>query len=286
MHKSLFGQGRKPTVRLIVLAAISIALLYYDQRTDRLEPLRNSLALITYPIQVLVDLPFRASTWMRQSLTQREQLLEENKRLRHDNLLLASQVQRLRSLENENRELRNLLKATDHIEAEFTSARLLAISMNPSEQRVVVNKGRQHGVESGMPVMDSSGVMGQITRVYSFHAEGVLISDPEYAIPVQLARTGFRSILAGEGSSQNLQLLYVPNNTDIKVGDQLITSGLGGRFPPNYPVATILRVERLDSSPFAKITASALAHLSRSQDVLLVNISHASRQASSNRAPR
>lgn len=282
MHKSLFAHGRKPTIRLIVLAAISMILLYYDQRTDRLEPLRNSLAVITYPVQIIVDLPFRTSTWVSESLTQRKQLIQENKRLRRDNLLLASQVQRLRSLDNENRELRELLRATRHIQAEFTSARLLAISMNPSEQRVVLNKGRKHGVESGMPIMDSSGVMGQVTRVYPFHAEGILISDPEYAIPVQIARTGVRSILAGEGNSQTLQLLYVPINTDIERGDTLITSGVGGRFPPNYPVATVLDIKRLDSSPFAVITAGAVAQLSRSQDVLLVNVSRTTQSESSN----
>ncbi|MGV6818456.1 MAG: rod shape-determining protein MreC [Thiotrichales bacterium] len=286
MHKSLFAHGRKPTIRLIVLAMISMALIYYDQRTDKLEPLRSSLALLTYPVQILVDLPFRASTWIGQSLTGREELVEENKRLRRENLLLSSQVQRLRSLDRENRELRDLLQAAQHTEAEFTSARLLAISMNPSEQRVVVNKGKKHGIETGMPLMDSRGVMGQITRVYPFHAEGILISDPEYAIPVQLSRTGLRSILAGEGNSQSLKLLYISNNADIKVGDQLLTSGLGGRFPPNYPVATITAIEKLDSAPFARVTAKALAHLNRSQDVLLLNVAQSSQTTTQEPAPQ
>lgn len=286
MHKSLFAHGRKPTIRLIVLAMISMALIYYDQRTDKLEPLRSSLALLTYPVQILVDLPFRTSTWIGQSLTGREELVEENKQLRRENLLLSSQVQRLRSLDRENRELRDLLQAAQHTEAEFTSARLLAISMNPSEQRVVVNKGKKHGVETGMPLMDSRGVMGQITRVYPFHAEGILISDPEYAIPVQVGRTGLRSILAGEGNSQSLRLLYISNNADIKVGDQLLTSGLGGRFPPNYPVATITSIEKLDSAPFASVTAKALAHLNRSQDVLLLNVAQSSQTTTQEPVPQ
>ncbi len=271
MKASLFLHNNRPTVRLLFFVTLSVVLMFFDQRTTRLEPLRHTLASALYPLQVVVDLPSRLGHWMQSSLQARDQLLTENRQLRAENLLLASQLQRLRNLQTENQELRDLLHSTRALENEFTTAHLMAVSMNPFQQRVVLNKGRRAGILPDMPVLDRHGVMGQVVRVYPFHAEAILISDPDYALPVQVARNHLRAILSGTGYPTELKLLYVPITADIQVGDQLSTSGLAGRYPANYPVAVVTQVQRLDSSPFAQIMARPLAELDRSREVLLVN---------------
>ena len=271
MKQALFLRGPSPFLRLIVLVALSITLIFYDQRSQHSDTLRAALNNLLYPLKQIINLPVRAGQWSSETLGERKYLIEHNRQLAEENRALLARLQQLDALKIENARLRELLNAAHRTGDTFTSARLLAVSMNPSRQKVIVDRGSRHGMLVGTPLIDEFGLMGQITRVFAFHSEAMLISDPEHATPVQVLRNGVRSIAMGVGRLDALSLLYVPINADIVVGDTLVTSGLGGRFPADYPVAEVTYVDRSDSSSFATVTAAPRAHLDRSREVLLLN---------------
>ncbi|MGF1644604.1 MAG: rod shape-determining protein MreC [Thiotrichales bacterium] len=271
MKQALFLRGPSPFLRLIVLVALSITLIFYDQRSQHSDTLRAALNNLLYPLKQIINLPVRAGQWSSETLGERKYLIEHNRHLAEENRALLARLQQLDALKIENARLRELLNAAHRTGDTFTSARLLAVSMNPSRQKVIVDRGSRHGMLVGTPLIDEFGLMGQITRVFAFHSEAMLISDPEHATPVQVLRNGVRSIAMGVGRLDALSLLYVPINADIVVGDTLVTSGLGGRFPADYPVAEVTYVDRSDSSSFATVTAAPRAHLDRSREVLLLN---------------
>jgi rod shape-determining protein MreC len=149
-------------------------------------------------------------------------------------------------------------------------AEIVRVDLDPFRQRVLVNKGTRAGVFRGQAAIDANGIYGQVTRVGPFSAEIILISDPEHAIPVQVNRTGARSIALGTGRSGLLSLPYLPQNTDVIVGDLLVSSGLGGVYPPGYPVAKVTAVTRDTGQPLLAVEAEPLARLDRDPEVLLV----------------
>lgn len=271
MDTSLFARGPSPTLRFFVLACISVALMVYDQRTDKLENFRLWVGTLLHPIQIIVDLPAKATSAISQSWASKEILLEENLHLKEQNKILAARLHEFNAVRSENDQLRQLLETPARAENQFSSARILAIQLSENQQKILLNKGINDGVVDGMAIVDDGGLMGQITRVYPFHSEGMLISDPSHAVPIQVVRNGIRDALRGKGHSSTLQMLHPSINADIQQGDLLVTSGLGGRFPADYPVAKVTSVERPDSSSFAKIMAEPLANLERSKNVLLLH---------------
>ena len=270
MRDSLFQRGPSPLLRLLVLAALSLALLFLDRNTHQLDTTRSVLATLLHPLQVAADLPVRARAWLHEHIAAHHTRITRNQALREENRLLRARLARFAALQRENEELRALLHSARRLETRLASARLLAISMTPYRQQAVIDKGTQDGVEVGMPVIDEHGLVGQIIRAHPYHAEVMLISDPNHATPVQDLRSGVRSIAQGTGRTDVLNLLYLPANTDIREGDLLVTSGLGGRFPPDYPVARVAEVSRAPGSAFAHIRATPLAHLNTGRKVLLV----------------
>ena len=149
-------------------------------------------------------------------------------------------------------------------------AELLSVDQDPYRQQVVLNKGRKDKVYIGQPIIDAWGVMGQIIYLADSSSTAMLISDPSHAIPVQVNRSGLRSTAFGTGNASELELRYIPHNADIQIGDLIVASGLGQRFPPNYPVARIVKIERPVGEAFATVLAEPLAHLDKSREVLLV----------------
>jgi len=170
----------------------------------------------------------------------------------------------------ENKRLKQLLDSSIKLEGRSLVAELLQIDPDPGKHQIVIDKGSRHSVFEGQPLLDATGIFGQILHVGPFSSTAILITDPDHALPVQVNRNGLRTIAVGTGNLHRLDLPHVPNNADIKVGDLLITSGLGGRFPADYPVATVASVEPNPGSPFAKVIAIPTAHLDRSREVLLV----------------
>ncbi len=257
-------------MRLVVAAVASVVLMTLDHRGPQLEVVRGALGTLIYPIQVLVDVPIRAGHWLAENLTSRGQLLEQNARLRRDQLVLSSRLEKYEELEAENHRLRNLLESSEKVGERVLIAELMSVDMDPFSRRIVLNKGSREGVREGQSLIDSRGVMGQIVHVGPFTSNALLITDPSHALPVQVNRNGLRAVAIGTGPLNRLRLSHVTNDADIEEGDTLVTSGLGGRFPRGYPVGTVVRVERDQGRPFASIVVEPSAELERNREVLLV----------------
>jgi rod shape-determining protein MreC len=242
-----------------------------DHRQHHLDDVRAALSVLVYPLQLLVDLPGTTSEWFRESLATRRDLQEENASLRTQQLVLNTQLQKLESLEAENMRLRALLDSSFQVgKRPMLIAELLSVDMDPYRHQIEINKGSLDHLYNGQPLIDSQGIMGQLIHVGPFTATAMLITDPSHAIPVQINRTGLRTIALGTGSIDRLDLPHIPTNADVRVGDLLVSSGLGGRFPPGYPVAEVTSVEQDPGNTFSTVEARPRANLDRSREVLLV----------------
>lgn len=250
--------------------AASISLMNLDHRQHHLEGIRAGLSVIVYPLQYLIDLPFATVNWMGENLATRNTLLDENKALRDKQLELQFRLQKFDALENENQRLRSLLQSSSRKWERVLIAELLQVDFDPFRKLVLLNKGKNAGVFEGHPILDAHGVLGQVVHVSPMSSTALLITDPSHSLPVQVNRNGLRSLAVGTGDNGLLDIPHQPNNADIEVGDTLVTSGLGLRFPPGYPVATISSIERDPSEPFAKVSATPLAHLNQTREVLMV----------------
>jgi len=241
-----------------------------DHRLNMLKDLRSVISVVIYPIQYIVNFPVTASDWMDESFSTRETLQKELSGLKTQQLLYDARLQQLAALETENQRLRQLLDSSVKVSERVLIAELLAVDLEPFTHQVVINKGSNHGVHEGQPLLDGHGIMGQVTRVGPITSTAMLITDPNHAIPVAINRNGLRAIANGNGSPDELEIPHFPNDADIKVGDLLVSTGLGGRFPAGYPVATITKAEQNPGQPFARVTATPTARLRQSREVLLV----------------
>ena len=254
----------------MLAVALSLVLMVLDHRFAHLQQVRSALAFVTYPLHILADLPVTAGQWMQEITASRSQLLGDNQALREQNLKLRADLQKYENLQAENIRLRNLLDASYKVSDRVLIAELSAVDLDPYKQQVVINKGTSSGAYKGQAVLDADAVMGQIVQVTPFSSTVLLITDPSHSTPVQVLRSGLRTIAVGSGRINELSLPYLPINSDIQEGDLLVTSGLGGKFPPGYPVARVTIVNRSPDNAFAEISAEPAAHLDRSREVLLV----------------
>ncbi|HEY9051847.1 MAG TPA: rod shape-determining protein MreC [Gammaproteobacteria bacterium] len=267
----LFMRGPSVTLRTIILVIASITIMTADHRWQHLQSMRGSIeTYLIYPLRYIVDLPSRFTGWIGESFSSHQQLLEDNRQLREQQLRAQVSLQKLTILEKENERLRNMLSAPPKIGEPVLVAELLSVDLDPYKQQVVLNKGSKHEVYIGQPIIDAWGVMGQVIHTGDYSATAMLISDPSHAIPVQVNRNGLRSTAFGTGHAGKLELRYIPHNAEIEIGDLIVTSGLGSRFPPNYPVGRIIEIERPSGETFAYVAAEPVAHLDRSREVLLV----------------
>jgi len=241
-----------------------------DHRTSMLSGLRSLFSLTLYPLQTIASIPTDTGLWLDSQLNSRQFLISENETRRTENLLLKAQLQKFTSLQAENIRLRSLLKSSRKLSDQMLIAETIAVDLDPYKRQIIINKGQPHNVYSGQPILDAYGIMGQIIHPGIPSSTAILITDPSHAIPVQINRNGLRTVLYGTGSANFLEVQNLPNNADIELGDLLITSGLGGRFPEGYPVAVVTNIMRDPGQPFATITAEAAAHLEQSREVLLV----------------
>ncbi len=253
---------------MLVLA--SVVLMTLDHRFHYLETVRTVLATALSPLQSLVNLPVELSGWAGEAFASRQRLLEENGQLHAWRLEQQANLQRQAALVEENARLRRLLGASQRIPEEVLVAELVAVDVDPYRHQVVVNKGLVDGVRLEQPLLAAEGVMGQILHLGALNATAILITDPSHALPVQVNRTGMRTVARGTGTANRLALPHIPNDADIEVGDLLVTSGLGGRFPRGYPVGVITQVEQDPGRPFATVVATPSVKLDRSLEVLLV----------------
>ena len=268
---NFFTRSSSPTLRLTVCAVLSLALMVSDHHRQHAVWVRSALSVVVYPLQLtvstlFVDLPREAFSW----LSTRRTLIRESEALRQQLLVLGSRTERLQELEGENRRLRELLESSARLEDRVLVASVLGVDIDPSSSGLVLDKGTQHGIRRGHSVIDANGILGQVDHAGPISSTVVLITDTSHALPVLLSRNGLRSIAVGGGPTGELDLSYVPKDADIAVGDLLVSSGLGGRFPPGYPAATVVGVETSRGGSYAEVRLRPLADLKRAREVLVV----------------
>jgi rod shape-determining protein MreC len=251
--------------------AIAIALMIADHRQGFGAVVRQKAALATQPVWWLASSPtrlFRAGTEL---LATRGQLQADNERKRHDLQLAIARIHRLNAVADENVRLRRLLGGTRGYALDVRMAGIVDIDLDPFRQRLVLDAGESEGVRVGQALIDSGGVMGQVVEAHPHRSVALLITDPDHAVPVQIARSGLRTIAYGTGRSDRLLLPNIPQSADVKVGDLLITSGIGGRFPAGFPVATITSLHPDQLRLVVVGEAMPAAHLDRGNEVLLIS---------------
>jgi len=271
VDRPLYGRGPSAGLRFTGYAALSIALMYYDQHGHLAQRIRFALDATAYPVQQAVSSPGTAWRWLTQSFQSRDELRAENQQLRARVTGLELSVMRQAALEQENTELRNLRASLAPLIRHWQLAEIISVETNPLRQRVVINKGAHDGVVISQAVVDGNGVLGQVARVGPWSAEVILVTDPEHAIPVEVTRNSLRSIAVGSGNSGELLLPYLAVNSDVKSGDVLVSSGLGGVFPAGLPVATISGVRREANQLLAQVRALPVATVERDREVVLLD---------------
>lgn len=241
-----------------------------DANFSTLKPVRSAAGLVLTPLYWVAELPVRAFDNLVQVFTSRTEILTENEKLRAETLLIKRRLQKLALLTEQNLRLRELLNSSALFEEQVLAAELLGVDPNPQIHKMVIDKGSQHGVYLGQPVLDARGVVGQVVEVMPFSARVLLMTDATHSLPVQVTRNGLRAIASGTGNPDIIELRYITDVADIKEGDLLITSGMGQRFPAGYPVAVVTDVVRGTGQPFATVQAVPMAALNRSRYFLLV----------------
>jgi len=257
-------------MKLIVLVAIALILLTLDSFTPWLDPVKSRLSLASLPLHWVTGLPGRFGDWTERSLMSRVELEKENAFLHREILVYKGQLQRMAAISAENTRLRSLLNATEMLSDKVLVAELIGVSPDPLSHTIIINRGRVDGAFVGQPVMDEKGLMGQIIEVHLSSSKVLLLTDDTHALPVQVIRNGVRAIAEGIGDFRRLNLRYVSPTVDIKEGDVLVSSGIGGRFPAGYPVGTVLDVHRDPGQPFMTVEVEPSANIERSRHLLLV----------------
>lgn len=267
--KPLFATGPSLTARLIVFVLASVALMTMDHRFGLLKDVRAALSLVIYPVQSVVNFPASLGEWMGETFATRERLAAELTSLRTQQLLINARLQKLAALEAENERLRQMLDSSFLAGERVLVAEIMSVDMAPYSRKLVINKGSRHGVFEGQPVLDAKGVIGQVVHVGPVTSQVMLISDPNHAIPVAVARNGLRATAFGTGASDMLDVPHFPTHADIRKGDLLVSSGLGGRFPRGYPVAVITQIHIDPGQAFARVVARPTGGLQSGSQVML-----------------
>ena len=249
---------------------VSVLLLLLDHSSSWFHHARNEAEVLVVPLEYTVDLPIRAASSAITDVTSRSSLIEENAALKAELALQQGKMQELLATKSDNKALLQLLQSSDKVGGRVLEAQIIAVALDPFEHELVVDKGSTANVFVGQPVLDAYGVMGQVVQTSLLTSRVMLITDSQSAIPVQDSRSGFRAIAYGDAQTSSLSLKGVQQTADFKVGDLLIASGLGERYPFGYPVAKITQVVNQPDNHFSTILATPLAHLSRTRLVLLV----------------
>jgi len=264
------GDAAARIARLMFYGLFAIVLMTLDYRGNYVDSLRSLAWRALEPVILAVEAPFELGRRLGQELHERHALMDRLAVLESERREREAELAFLEELRDDNRELRALLEASQRIVPDFQAAELMNIDLNPWSHRVLINRGGRDGLETGQPVMDTRGVMGQVDEVAFNTAQVILISDPDHALPVRVQRTGLRTVAYGSGRINRLRLTDLPMNVDLVPGDVLVTSGLGGAFPAGLPVAEVESVSRPVGEAFARAEVSPLARLDRARHVLVV----------------
>ncbi|MBX3662386.1 MAG: rod shape-determining protein MreC [Burkholderiales bacterium] len=266
----LFRTGLTPLARLMVFSMLSVVLLIADARFNYLTPLRQAVGVILYPLQRIAAAPAALGSRIADFFVSHASLREDKERLSVQNLELATAAQRTAALQEENKRLRGLLDMRERIAAPSLAAEILYAARDPFSRKIMIDRGQLGGIEAGRPVADHVGIIGQVTRVYPWLSEVTLITDKSQLVPVLNVRTGLRAVMSGTGDEGRLELRFIPLTADFQPGDQLVTSGIDGTYPPGLPVAEVTDVQRDTAFLFASIACKPLASPSAGTQVLVL----------------
>lgn len=264
-----FGPAAQ-TARLMFYGLLAVVLMAMDQRGHYVPRVRGMALYLAEPVYHIVEWPVRAARNLFGQFQSRRSLRHDNDALRQQLLGQQGVLQRFEAVIEENRRLRSLIEGAQGQTFEFQFAELVGVDLDPFSHKVVVNRGALDGVTTGQAVIDGAGVMGQLEDIRPHFSTIRLISDPNHALPVQINRTGLRTVAFGLGETGALKLVGVPRQADVREGDLVVTSGLGNRFPGGYPVAVISRISREQGQTFVGVEATPLAALDRGREVLLI----------------
>lgn len=267
----LFAGTAAGTLRLIFYLAMALVLMVLDHRNGWLWRLRYATAIVVEPVYRLASLPADGFHALGVAFADRRMLTEQNQRLREDLLLANAKLNRMAAVAEQNQRLKELLDTQHSLELHVQLARVIGVDLGAYRHRMMINLGARDGIKAGQPVIDAHGVVGQIIDVLPNSAMVMLVTDPDHAVPVVVQRTGLRTIAYGSRNGQQLTLPNVPMAADVHVGDKLLTSGLGGRFPQGFPVGEISNVEAAPSGMFLEARAEPTADLDRADEVLVLH---------------
>lgn len=256
--------------RFVFFVLLSGVMMLLDHRGQQLETIRRSLNVIAYPVQLVAAMPVRIGNAVWEFFRGKTSLQENYLRLQEENRALLLRLQKYDTLAAENDHLRGLLGAAARAHERATVAELLEVSPEPFTRKIILTKGARDEVYVGQPVIDAYGIMGQITEVGAMTSQVTLITDPSHAIPTQVVRNGLRTIVFGTGAHDYVEVPYLTAAADIKEGDELVSSGIGGVFPAGYPVARVVRVINNPNESFLKIIARPMARLDHNKEVMLL----------------
>lgn len=268
----LFRRRRSITARAVLGVLACAGLLTLERRAEHVEVLRAGLLTAVYPLQVVVDTPFRVGRYVASAISSGADLRARNSTLVEENRRLRLHLLTFSALEAENGRLATLLDSVRErqLPGRVLVAHMMAVAQDPYTLQVQLSRGSSEAVFVGQPVLDAGGVLGQITHVGRYSSQALLVTDPRHALPVKSVRGGVRAVAVGTGASGDLDLPYLPTHVDLKAGDVLVTSGLDGVFPADYPVAVVTSVGRDSGDDFARVRAKPLGHTDRIQEVLLL----------------
>jgi rod shape-determining protein MreC len=267
----LFAAGAS-TLRLIGYLALAIVLMVADHRGGYLESIRWAMSIAIEPMYRIAALPSQLARKAGLAVTDREQLTEQNAELSRQLMLAEARLKRLTAVHEQNQRLQELLDVQRSIGIGVQLAKIIDVDTDPFRHRLLLNVGANQGVSVGQAVIDAQGIMGQVVETLPNTSTVMLITDPAHALPVTVERTGLRTIARGSGALDTLELPNIPVSADVKVGDRLITSGLGGHFPAGFPVGAIRAIKNDVTGMFAAAAATPSAALDRSGEVLLLHV--------------
>lgn len=263
-------RGPSTLTRFVLLALLSAALMFFDHRGQYLQRLRAALMVAVYPIQVTASLPVELYHELVDTFTADRELRQRILHLETEREQLLARQQQFDALARENERLRAMLGAASRVADRVLVAQLMEVSLEPFSRRLLIRRGSRDGVYVGQPAIDAYGIVGQVTQVAPFVSTVTLITDPSHAIPVLDNRSGLRTVVFGSGDQDALAVPYLTGVADIREGDLLVSSGMGGVFPAGYPVATVTKIENDPGESFLSIQARPAAHLNHGQQVLLI----------------
>ncbi|QAU33196.1 rod shape-determining protein MreC [Janthinobacterium sp. 17J80-10] len=266
----LFKQGASARAKVVIFSLIAIVLLVADAHWQTLGAIRQVVGTALYPLQRLAMMPRDAAYGVGEYFSSLSRTQEENRQLQRQQVLNSQTLQQVQLMAAENAHLRRLLGASERLAVKSLMAEILYDARDPFTRKIVLDRGSQQGVKAGQPVIDDTGVVGQVTRVFPFTSEVTLLTDKDQAIPVQVVRSGLRSVAYGRGQSGALDLRFMPANADIRKGDVLVTSGIDGIYPAGLAVARVSQVEQKSSDAFAKIVCQPAAGIDSNRQLLIL----------------